>query len=453
MRLIFPRNITASCLLTLFGAVLAPVANGFAQWEWQAVGIAENDFLTIVIPGPSTTFATKDEALSALQNQSTTTQVLKSFTGARRSKTGGIDYYYSAPRADLIFGGWRYNLAGNLPCPQVESEAEILECVANYYETQSCPNGVTISIPPVSSWTPSPSFPQEREGGNTSFNAPECGLSNWPVGIERRRDLSCPAGYIVWGPGPTCTNSYSVVIRSRPLECPTGSPTGNVGNPCNVATGDKSQSETDYRAPGLIFTRSYHSAALGADASLGVGWTHSYSSRILIDQGIPKILIRPSGYHESLEFGQSSSGSGTWVIASGNQWLVYLSNGDVETYTSGGELTQIANRLGQVTALSYANDPVTAKRRLASVIGAFGHRIDLSYTNDRIASLTNTGGVPTQYSYDANDNLSRVTYQGGLFREYLYEDSRFPNHLTGIFDESGSRFSTYTYDLEFPRFC
>ncbi|MFL9911461.1 hypothetical protein [Paraburkholderia sp. RL17-337-BIB-A] len=43
-------------------------------------------------------------------------------------------------------------------------------------------------------------------------------------------------------------------------------------------------------------------------------------------------------------------------------------------------------------------------------------------------------------------NLASVTAPYDHVRQYLYEDARFPNALTGVKDESGSRVATWTYD-------
>lgn len=51
------------------------------------------------------------------------------------------------------------------------------------------------------------------------------------------------------------------------------------------------------------------------------------------------------------------------------------------------------------------------------------------------------------YNYDNNGNLTSVSYpNGGGTRTYHYEDSSFPNGLTGITDENGGRFATWSYD-------
>ncbi|QOJ22365.1 MAG: RHS repeat protein [Gammaproteobacteria bacterium] len=59
-----------------------------------------------------------------------------------------------------------------------------------------------------------------------------------------------------------------------------------------------------------------------------------------------------------------------------------------------------------------------------------------------------------QYAYDANGNLTSVIYLDGKARTYHYNEAAYtsgaslPNALTGITDENGIRFATYTYDAQ-----
>ena len=41
-----------------------------------------------------------------------------------------------------------------------------------------------------------------------------------------------------------------------------------------------------------------------------------------------------------------------------------------------------------------------------------------------------------------------MTYPDATVRIYHYEDMAYPNHLTGITDENGDRFATFTYDAD-----
>jgi YD repeat-containing protein len=95
------------------------------------------------------------------------------------------------------------------------------------------------------------------------------------------------------------------------------------------------------------------------------------------------------------------------------------------------------------------------KQRLSSiaewpadnVIPAAATSIRVEYDrSDRIVILVDPLGMPTEYAYDGKGNLASVTAPYYHVRQYLYEDARFPNALTGVKDESGSRVATWTTD-------
>ena len=50
------------------------------------------------------------------------------------------------------------------------------------------------------------------------------------------------------------------------------------------------------------------------------------------------------------------------------------------------------------------------------------------------------------YAYDNRDNLTSVTYPDSTVRTYQYTNSTFPNLLTGLVDENGNTYSTWSYD-------
>ena len=83
--------------------------------------------------------------------------------------------------------------------------------------------------------------------------------------------------------------------------------------------------------------------------------------------------------------------------------------------------------------------------RLTSVSDDVGHTLSFSYDNyGRISMMTTPVGSVT-YSYDSKGNLIAVGKPLGT-RTYHYEDSRFPYALTGITDERGVRYTSWTYD-------
>ena len=50
------------------------------------------------------------------------------------------------------------------------------------------------------------------------------------------------------------------------------------------------------------------------------------------------------------------------------------------------------------------------------------------------------------YGYDAAGRLTSVNYPDNAVRTYHYEDINFVHALTGITDENGDRFATWSYD-------
>src|SRR6185369_16508716 len=53
-----------------------------------------------------------------------------------------------------------------------------------------------------------------------------------------------------------------------------------------------------------------------------------------------------------------------------------------------------------------------------------------------------------QFGYDAQGRLATVTNSDNTTQQYLYENTSFPNALTGLIDESNSRFSSWGYDTQ-----
>ncbi|MDP2027588.1 RHS repeat-associated core domain-containing protein [Sulfuriferula sp.] len=120
----------------------------------------------------------------------------------------------------------------------------------------------------------------------------------------------------------------------------------------------------------------------------------------------------------------------------------------VELYNAGGQLQSITDRAGLTQTLAY--DP---NGHLISVTDATGRQLTFTYdTSNRMATMTDPAGGLYHYAYDASNNLSSVTYPDGKAKTYLYNEpantsgANLPNALTGIVDENGNRYATYSYD-------
>jgi YD repeat-containing protein len=116
-------------------------------------------------------------------------------------------------------------------------------------------------------------------------------------------------------------------------------------------------------------------------------------------------------------------------------------------------LLQEQDASGQTHSYSY-----NSAGQVQSISDGFGRSLLFSYTSaGQIASITTPDAQTITYSYDAQNRLSGVTYpssgssSGGSTSTtitYHYEDSRFPNALTGITDEAGIRWQSYAYDAQ-----
>lgn len=312
----------------------------------------------------------------------------------------------------------------------------------------------------TSGWAPIYGYPGNSNGidagdseGVTvtfTYNGPTCNYST-PDGFELDRYLlaSCPTYYSFSNNQPPwpCVDTDTDTISYQLLECPAnGSPSTYVGDPCDVLTGDFSQTESDYSGAGLTFKRYYHSAVLESHHSLGVGWTDNYSAYLVLSNGVPVGLLRPNGHHDALLLISgayvSLSGAAIHVQASGANWIATLKDGSSEVYDSTGRLIELLTPGGMITTLTY-----NSYNQLISVSSPFGQALQFGYnTSNQLQQLIDSAGKTIFYAYDTHNNLMSVTYQDGTKRTYLYEDSNFPNNLTGIIDESGSRFLTVGYD-------
>ncbi|WP_186946542.1 RHS repeat protein [Undibacterium hunanense] len=181
------------------------------------------------------------------------------------------------------------------------------------------------------------------------------------------------------------------------------------------------------------------------------------------------------------------------------------SSDDVEQYDAKGRLISITKRNGVVQKLTYSdgttNDTsvarlpvdapactktsagaVLARGKLLCVTDNWNHQMNFAYdAKGRINSVIDAAGGQYQYAYDgatggcntdpnsyacAANNLTSVTYPDNKTRSYVYNEASninggtacpygspvgsglgtLPNALTGIIDENGKRYASWTYD-------
>lgn len=245
--------------------------------------------------------------------------------------------------------------------------------------------------------------------------------------------------------GSTCPlyTKYNATLGTCSNDAQKGAPPENscAGNPINFAIGNKFQSESDYQASTnspLSFTRSYN--------SLDGIWRHGYSTHLRLAGTSYLSLVMADGRESFFTV------NGTTVTASPTElgklvkltdgWQYTAKNNERFSFDVMGRLTRWINATGLEQQLNYSGSTVT-------VTDTLGH--SLSFTEDanhQPLSLT-VNGLQISYSFNANNRLSQLrrTQSGQTEqRSFHYEDSRNANLLTGITDERGVRYATWTYD-------
>jgi len=127
------------------------------------------------------------------------------------------------------------------------------------------------------------------------------------------------------------------------------------------------------------------------------------------------------------------------------QWRYTSATGDrTEIFDFDGKLLSITNREGLQQSMAY-----DGAGHLVSVTDSFGRALQFTYDSQgQLATMTTPAGGVYSYAYDANGNLTSVTYPDQQVRTYVYENANLPNALTGIIDENGARYATWSYNAQ-----
>ena len=244
---------------------------------------------------------------------------------------------------------------------------------------------------------------------------------------------------------PSCTASNPASAPGSAVN-PAG-PGRHVGNPIEVASGNKYQREVDYLAfgTGLAFVRHYNSALADEDAGLGPGWRHTYQVSLAALEGGGLRLRQSDG--RSLDFAHVS-GTATpevHVGSSAADGLVVLDAGRSSWYLPDGRRLDFVGpwlvRLDHGDARG-ALDVQYRNRRVARVVDRLGRALELRYVAPGEAlpawgeggtyrppgaldSLVLPGGDAVRFAHDPKRLLRRVDRPDGGLVEYGYRDAEW----------------------------
>jgi len=279
---------------------------------------------------------------------------------------------------------------------------------------------------------------------------------------ELRKCRNRLAGTIELVDVPGAANEGNPCGEATPPGIP-GNPGANVGvgNPCNVTNGSKYETAVDYdgQGTGLVVTRSYNSIRSHQQGPFGNGWTGSAVRKLSVNVDLPYeqpniIGVGPFAVYDAHDGKRTlfdRAESGVWftdddvelaLTEDSDTYIVTHGTGERDVFDAAGLLLSETTRNGRTTTYTYASDT----EWLESITGHWGHVLTFTHNDDGlITEITDPAGELYAYTYDDIGNLTRVTYPDGSARDYHYEDAQFASHLTGITDENGDRYATFTY--------
>jgi RHS repeat-associated protein len=120
-------------------------------------------------------------------------------------------------------------------------------------------------------------------------------------------------------------------------------------------------------------------------------------------------------------------------------WVYRDRNGITQEFDRQDRLLRLRNQQGYTHTVTRAGNTLT-------VTDDVGNSMLLTLNGTDRVVQADIGTLRYNYEYDGSDRLTKVTFPGGTFKTYHYEDPRFPHALTGITDESGIRFASWSYD-------
>ncbi len=309
-------------------------------------------------------------------------------------------------------------------------------------------------------------------GGGCLGLGPPLYLSNGKMFQMGIRMGYVPAEPVIYGDASTyCTAPYAddglapggcslaVAPPQKQLGCGC-SGQGVVGNPITINIGNKFESTADFGTEGqdsLAFIR-YYNSQLPSNSFLGYGWRSNFDRGFRyngssVSSSTIVWFTRSDGSTYSF-----SNSSGAWLSVDpdvnvkltslgSSGWILTDQNDKVETYTVNGQLSSIKSRSGYQQDLDYDADG-----NLTSVTDSFGRTLVFTVVNGSIHTMTDPDGKVFTYNYQnllaSSDQLMSVTFPGNSAPtvQYLYENTSYPYALTGIIDENGKRYATWSYD-------
>ncbi|WP_164483772.1 MULTISPECIES: LamG-like jellyroll fold domain-containing protein [unclassified Polaromonas] len=202
----------------------------------------------------------------------------------------------------------------------------------------------------------------------------------------------------------------------------------------------------------------------GTMPALGGLWESSLHRNLIMGTGgFGATLYRGNGQTVSFRYSGTAyiadaDVNGTFTAITGGYRYMDAKSRTIETYNMAGQLTSWADAAGNTLTFSYsamAGAAAPAAGYLQTVTDNNGRSLSFAYTlpaggvaatDGMISSATDFAGRTISTGFDANGSLTQLTWPDTKVRQFVYENSSLPWALTGVVDERGIRYSTFTYD-------
>ena len=258
-------------------------------------------------------------------------------------------------------------------------------------------------------------------------------------------------------------------------------------SPVVITSGNKILDEADFATTtgDISFSRHYSKQST-LWYGFGPGWTATYFDRLYFvpdppfspmcqpgtnEPGVPcplqnqrhqEIVTRRASGHNYVYLYNPATGryedsrpdSRSWIVAeywsdpAMDRFTLTNEDGSTETYNGPGLITSRVNARGLGYTYTYYNNlPLNNGTMVRTITHTSGRKIEFTWANNRIASVTDPGGNVYTYGYTSGllttvnypDNLGTVTYH--------YEDANHPGALTG-YSIDGVRRTRYAYQTD-----
>ncbi len=231
-------------------------------------------------------------------------------------------------------------------------------------------------------------------------------------------------------------------------------------SPVYPATGEKQRAEPDFSFAGQTFTRYYRSLRqFRNNRNFAVAWNHTWSDRIISGavSATPYVHIDEIGNYEGYTLLSGTRYRGETSVdrvlerinANGIGWRLRMPDGEVREFDLNGYLIAVRNPSDPLNDIVIAHN---ADKSTSTVTDAQGRVLRFEYANNLLQRIVLPDGTAVAYGYDANLNLTGVTYPGNVTKQYHYNEAGLAgaadqrHQLTGITSEDGVRYASFGYD-------